>query len=80
MTTHVGEGYLEITIDISTSKIAARVVGMATSTAKSLVIDMAYVIEGRKEAELPERLLGGIRIHHIDMSSIQTGPKLPIPT
>jgi len=79
MTTHVGEGYLEITIDISTSKIAARVVGMATSTAKSLVIDMAYVIEGRKEAELPERLLGGIRIHHIDMSSIQTGPKLPIP-
>ena len=33
---------------------------MATSTAKSLVIDMAYVIEGRKEAELPERLLGGV--------------------
>lgn len=80
MTCHVGKGYLEITIDISSSKIAANVLGMCTSVAKSLVIDMAYVIEGRKEAELPERLLGGIRIHHIDMSAVPTGPQLPLPT
>ena len=34
---------------------------------------------GKKEEELPERLLGCIRLHHIDMEKVAAGPKHPIP-
>jgi len=71
---HVGDGYLEVAIDIGCSKIAERVLGVCTGFAKSLVIDLGYTIEGRKEEELPERLLCGLRIHYFDMKSVIEKP------
>jgi len=80
MSCHIGEGYCELSIDVSSSTIAGKVVDLCKGFAKSLVIDMAYTIEGRKEAELPERLLGAVRLHRPDMSNVATGPSLPLPT
>jgi len=71
---HVGDGYLEIAIDIGCSKIAEKVLGICTGFAKSLVIDLGYTIEGKKGEELPERLLGGVRIHYFDMKSVIDKP------
>jgi len=33
---------------------------MCKNAAEQLVIDMAFVIEGKKEAELPEHVLGAV--------------------
>jgi len=72
---HVGEGYCEIAIDVGSSKVAQKVMGVCTSFAKSLVIDLGYTIEGKKEEELPERVLGAIRLHYIDLTRL--GPLPP---
>ena len=37
------------------------------TTQAALVIDLAFVIEGQDEAELPERLLGAVRMHRINL-------------
>lgn len=80
MTCHVGEGYCELAIDINSNMIAGKVLDLCKGFAQGLVIDMAYAIEGRKEAELPERLLGAVRLHRPDMSNVVIGPALPLPT
>jgi hypothetical protein len=66
-----GEGYLEISIDVGSSVIAGRVLDLCKGFAKSLVIDMAYTIEAKKEEELPERLIGACRLHCIDLDKMQ---------
>lgn len=48
---------------------------------KSLIIDMAFVLEGHSTHELPEALLGAIRLHHLDLSyakHIDTTRELPL--
>ena len=69
-TYHVGEDYLEIAVDVGSSAIAKRVLGMVSGATKSLVIDLGFTIEGKTEQELPERLLGGCRFQCIDLNSL----------
>jgi len=69
-----GEGYIEVAVDVASSAVARSVFKMCSGAAKNLVIDLAYTLEGKKEEELPERLLGGIRIHNLDMSAIHPLP------
>lgn len=38
------------------------------------VLDLSYVIEGQSEDELPEQVMGGIRVSRVDMDS---APFLP---
>jgi len=71
----VGDNYLEIAIDIGCSTVAEKICSRSCSVAKSLVIDMAYTIEGKKEEELPERLLAAMRIHHFDMKNLAPRPQ-----
>ena len=44
-----GDNYFEIDVDISSSSIARSVTGLVIGYARSLVIDMAICIEGRKK-------------------------------
>ena len=39
---------------------------------KDAVIDLAYVIEGREGAHLPEQVLASARVHNLDISSAKT--------
>ena len=41
-------------------------VGGATS---SLTIDLAFLLEGREEDELPETVLGTVRLNHMQLTS-----------
>ena len=43
---------------------------MCKNAAEQLVIDMAFVIEGKKEDELPEHILGAVRLHKISLKQI----------
>ena len=40
---------------------------LSTPLCRYLVIDLAFVIESREEADLPEVLLGGVRLSRMDV-------------
>ena len=40
-------------------------------SADSMVIELAFVIQGETREELPERVLGGFRFYHIDVNKAQ---------
>ena len=37
--------------------------------AKSVVVDMAFVLEGKREEELPEVLIGAVRLKNVDFKN-----------
>ena len=45
-----GERYLEVDIDVGSSRSAQQVVGLVTGALKSLIIELAVVLEGRFQA------------------------------
>ena len=58
--------YFELICDIGSSKVAQRIVKVALGCAKSLTVDMMFLLEGRDEKTLPERILGGARVIQLD--------------
>jgi len=37
------------------------------NAAKSMVLDLYFTLEGKKAEELPEQILGGVRLHYLDL-------------
>ncbi|EEF46834.1 lipid binding protein, putative [Ricinus communis] len=66
---HRGVNYLEIDVDIGSSKIATAILHLALGYVTSVTIDMGFVVEAQAEDELPEKLIGAIRICQMEMSS-----------
>ena len=64
---HSGEGWFEMDIDVSSSSAASGVLRIMKSCSKALVCNLAYVLEGKSEEELPERLLGTMAFVHFDL-------------
>jgi hypothetical protein len=52
---------------LSSSYSAA--VNIAMGITKSIVIDMAFCLQGNEDEELPEVLLGSCRFTHVDVKS-----------
>ncbi|TYZ68896.1 hypothetical protein PybrP1_010965 [[Pythium] brassicae (nom. inval.)] len=63
-----GKQYFELDVDIGSSAVANRVVGLVSGYTKKLVIDMGFLVEGQRSDELPERLFGTVRLLYIDLS------------
>lgn len=63
-----GKQYFELDVDIGSSAVANRVVGLVSGYTKKLVIDMGFLIEGQRHDELPERLFGSVRLLYLDLS------------
>eukprot|EP00635_Sarcinochrysidales_sp_CCMP3193_P000575 CAMPEP_0118906414 /NCGR_PEP_ID=MMETSP1166-20130328/10138_1 /TAXON_ID=1104430 /ORGANISM="Chrysoreinhardia sp, Strain CCMP3193" /LENGTH=998 /DNA_ID=CAMNT_0006845723 /DNA_START=1 /DNA_END=2997 /DNA_ORIENTATION=- len=61
-----GPDYFEVDVDIVGSPLARRILSVARSATSTLVLDLAFVIEGVERRELPERILGAVRIHRVD--------------
>lgn len=61
--------YIEVDIDIGSSYTAATVVSMVSGVTKTLVVDLAVVLEGKSAAELPESLLGTVRMDRLDLAT-----------
>ena len=70
-----GEGYMEMAIDLGSSKIAATLTYLCASYSKRMVIDLGFVVQGDSEQELPERLFGSIRMCRINLDVAE--PLLP---
>jgi hypothetical protein len=66
---------LECTLDIgSSSATAKRIVSVCRRYMSSLTVDIGFVIQGESTEELPEQMMGAIRIHGPDPLK---APQLP---
>ncbi|KAF3327435.1 protein ENHANCED DISEASE RESISTANCE 2-like protein [Carex littledalei] len=74
-----GDDYLEIDVDIGSSAIASAILGLALGCVTSVTIDMGFVVEAQQEQELPERLIGAVRIAQMEMKSACFVPSVPAP-
>jgi hypothetical protein len=64
-----GPRYLEVDIDVASSSVAATVVGLVMGATKAVVVDLAIVLQGNAADELPEALLGTVRLARVDMGA-----------
>ncbi|KAJ7529011.1 hypothetical protein O6H91_15G030300 [Diphasiastrum complanatum] len=64
-----GPNYLEIDVDIGSSTVANYILHLALGYVNSVAVDMAFLVESQSDDELPERLLGAVRISQIEMES-----------
>ncbi|KAF7809434.1 protein ENHANCED DISEASE RESISTANCE 2 isoform X1 [Senna tora] len=64
-----GPKYLEIDVDIGSSTVANGVLGLVVGVITTLVVDMAFLVQANTTDELPERLIGAVRISHLELSS-----------
>ncbi|CAO2819732.1 unnamed protein product [Amaranthus hypochondriacus] len=71
-----GPNYLEVDVDIGSSTVANGVLGLVVGVITTLVVDMAFLVQANSEDELPERLIGAVRVSHIELSSAVV-PVLP---
>lgn len=63
------EKFFELVIDVGSDKIAKKVVGLATGYAKTLVVDMGFLLEGKQKVTLPEGIMGTVRLTNIDFKA-----------
>nr|CCA14401.1 conserved hypothetical protein [Albugo laibachii Nc14] len=62
------DGNIEMVVDLHTfSYIARRGIHLLLNKTASLVIDVAFVLQGETEEELPERVIGCCRLNCIDI-------------
>ncbi|KAL9447927.1 hypothetical protein AB3S75_015412 [Citrus x aurantiifolia] len=70
-----GPKYLEIDVDIGSSTVANGVLGLVIGVITTLVVDMAFLVQANTTDELPDRLIGAVRVSHIELKSAVV-PKL----
>jgi len=58
--------YFELVLDIGSSSVASGVVRLALGYAKTLIVDMAFVLQGDDETTLPERVFGVARLKNLN--------------
>lgn len=58
--------FFELIIDVGSNDIAKNVVGLSCGYAKTLVVDMGFLLEGKNRASLPEVMMGTVRLTNID--------------
>ncbi|XP_051121559.1 protein ENHANCED DISEASE RESISTANCE 2-like [Andrographis paniculata] len=63
-----GKNYLEVCIDVGSSTVARGVVSLVLGYLNNLVVEMAFLLQGNTEKELPEFLLGTCRLNYLDAS------------
>jgi hypothetical protein len=65
-----GSNYFELDLDVSSSSVGAAVVNLVSGYTKKIVVDLAYLLEGQCQEELPEQLLVSTFVLLICMSFV----------
>lgn len=65
----VGGNFIEVDIDIGSSMIANAIVHLAFGYLATITVDLAFLIEGQNESELPEQILGAVRFSDLDAAA-----------
>ena len=56
--------YFELLLDTGSSSVAAGVIRLVLGYSKTVVVDMAFLLEGKDETTLPEKIFGAVRLKH----------------
>ncbi|KAI2502055.1 DUF1336-containing protein [Fragilaria crotonensis] len=56
--------FFEVILDCGSSSVATGVIRLSLGYAKTLVVDMGFLLEGDTEEYLPERIFGCVRMKH----------------
>jgi hypothetical protein len=65
----------EVDVDVTSSVVGTRILKLCKGYATSLIIDLMFLLEGQMPDELPERLIGGVRIMRADLSKCDDFPE-----
>ncbi|QDZ24764.1 DUF1336 domain-containing protein [Chloropicon primus] len=68
---HRGENYVELDHDIASSAMAANIVRLVAGATKTVCVDMCFLNEGHSEEELPEQLIGILRLNRLNLAAAQ---------
>ncbi|XP_012447789.1 protein ENHANCED DISEASE RESISTANCE 2 isoform X3 [Gossypium raimondii] len=63
-----GKNYMEVDVDVASSTVARSVCNLVIGYFSSMVLELAFVIQGNTREELPETLLGTSRLNRVDLS------------
>jgi hypothetical protein len=63
--------YIEVAIDVGSSSVAGSVLKLVQSYAKTIAVEMNFLLEAQSEKELPEVMWGGVGISHIDLKQVE---------
>ncbi|KAL6661553.1 hypothetical protein ACP70R_000937 [Stipagrostis hirtigluma subsp. patula] len=63
------DNFLEIDVDIGSSSVARSIIGLVLGYVTSIVVDLAILIEAKEEKELPEYILGTVRLNRVNPNS-----------
>lgn len=66
---HIGPGYLEVDIDVASNSTARNITGFCVGMITRLQVDLGFLFEGHSEDELPEELLGTVRIINLPINA-----------
>ncbi|KAF5956846.1 hypothetical protein HYC85_004071 [Camellia sinensis] len=58
-----------IDVDIGSSSVARSVITLVLGYVTSIVVDLAILIEAKEEVELPEYILGTVRLNRVKLDS-----------
>ncbi|KAF0919831.1 hypothetical protein E2562_031688 [Oryza meyeriana var. granulata] len=63
------DNFLEIDVDIGSSSVARSIIGLVLGYVTGIVVDLAILIEAKEEKELPEYILGTVRLNRANPDS-----------
>lgn len=64
-----GVNFIEVDVDIGSSIIANAIVHLAIGYLTTLTVDLAFLLESQTESELPEQILGTVRLLRMDLAA-----------
>jgi len=63
-----GERFCEVTIDTGSNQIANGAIKLCNGFSKTIVVDLAFLLEGSTHSTLPEKILGCVRMKCISLA------------
>ncbi|KAJ6831262.1 protein ENHANCED DISEASE RESISTANCE 2 isoform X1 [Iris pallida] len=66
------DNFLEIDVDIGSSSVARSIISLVLGYVTAIVVDLAILIEATEENELPEYILGSVRLNRLKPESAVT--------
>lgn len=68
--------YLEVNVDVGSSSLGSNIFRLVKGYCRQLVMDLCFLVEAQADDELPEVLLGGVRMANVILSQTQPHPAL----